>query len=40
MLDPLKKINKNKMYIFILDPSIKFFSLHGNGDTIRIGRDI
>ena len=24
----------------MLDPSIKFFSLHGNGDTIRISREI
>ena len=42
MLDPLKKKNLDckKKRKTSLDPFIKFFSLHGNGDTIGIDREI
>ena len=32
--------NINKKIEIKIDPPIKFFSLHGNGDTIRNGKEI
>ena len=40
---PKKKLvwsKKTKQKLKKLNPPIMFFSLHGNGDTIRIGREI
>ena len=34
------KIKVKKKLLICFDPSLSFFNVHGNGDTIRIGQEI